>query len=124
MTKLTRWVVFFGWVGGCAASDLNQPCVLMQHNPDGGPALPLLEGQLDQVHPQAVVSKTGACSRGWCVRDVGFVPTAKRNEPAEGYCSTLCDPHLDVECGGQTPTLTCQHLIRGDAAAVCARLAH
>ena len=89
------------------ATDLNNRCVLVKRNPDGGTPVTLRESEVraaQGANKDFIAVGSLDCDDLICVRDSFFESDAGPNDPAEGYCSRQCvvgslcpssDPNLD-----------------------------
>ncbi len=89
------------------ATDLNNRCVLVKRNPDGGTPINLRESEVraaQGANKDFIAVGSLDCDDLICVRDSFFASDAGLNDPAEGYCSRQCvvgsvcpssDPALD-----------------------------
>jgi hypothetical protein len=93
----------------CAACSaprgLNQPCVLVRGNPDGGAALPLLKSD-DAIRLAAnkdfLSFGAAECPSRICVRDSAYADDPNDNGlEARGYCSAACGGY----CPSENPAL-------------------
>lgn len=79
---------------GCKpATDLNNRCVLVKRNPDGGTPVNLRESEVRNAQAQNkdfIAVGSLDCEDLICVRDSFFASDAGANDPAEGYCSRQC----------------------------------
>ena len=92
---------------GCKpATDLNNRCVLVKRNPDGGTPVNLREGEVRNAQAQNkdfIAVGSLDCDDLICVRDSFFASDAGADAPAEGYCSRQCV--LDSLCPSYDETL-------------------
>ncbi len=101
------------------ATDLNRPCRLVKRNPDGGEALPILEGEVlaNKGHDKDFISiGTVDCDDLICVRDSHLVTDAGPFDPAYGYCSREClegsvCPSYDSSLDTSANKLNCRALL-------------
>lgn len=89
------------------ATDLNNRCVLVKRNPDGGTPVTLRESEVraaQGANKDFIAVGSLDCDDLICVRDSFFSSDAGLDDPAEGYCSRQCvvgslcpssDPNLD-----------------------------
>lgn len=79
---------------GCKpATDLNNRCVLVKRNPDGGSPVNLRESEVRNAQAQNkdfIAVGSLDCEDLICVRDSFFTSDAAAEAPAEGYCSRQC----------------------------------
>lgn len=82
---------------GCKpATDLNEPCILVKRNPDGGRPLNITEGEVRNAQGSMSSTKdfisvgSVQCEDLICVRDSNFQTDAGLGDPASGYCSRAC----------------------------------
>ncbi len=89
------------------ATDLNNRCVLVKKNPDGGGTpVNLREGEVRSAQGQNkdfIAIGSLDCEELICVRDSFFVSDAGSDAAAEGYCSSPCV--LGSQCQSFDPTL-------------------
>lgn len=91
---------------GCRpATDLNNRCVLVKRNPDGGPKpVNLRESEVRASQGQNkdfIAIGSLDCEDLICVRDSLFVSDAGIDSPALGYCSRQCV--LGTSCPSSNP---------------------
>lgn len=79
---------------GCKpTTDLNNRCLLVKRNPDGGTPITLRESEVRNAQSQNkdfIAVGSLDCDDLICVRDSFFVTDAGADAPAEGYCSREC----------------------------------
>lgn len=101
MTRHVYAAAFFAVAAlvGCngAGGELGQPCTLVKHNPDGGVALAVREGELPLSRSDYLSLGAPSCLEA-CVRDADFARSGDNDAVAQGYCSVACAKEGD-SCG-------------------------
>jgi hypothetical protein len=101
----------------CAAStDLGNECTLVKRNPDGGQAIPIVEGDLPLTKSDYISFGSPLCLEA-CGRDSEQARTGDNQAPVKGYCSHSCS--TDSDCAGEG--FTCRSLLLDEATlqAIC-----
>ena len=113
--SLTLGVLALAACGG--GTGLGDPCTLVKHNPAGGNALPITEGELPLVPADYVTFASPSCL-DVCVRDSAAQRTGDNAAPATGYCSQAC---AGAGAACPDPSFTCRPLLLDEAtlAALC-----
>lgn len=89
-------------------TDLNKPCVMQVQRVDAGTqTTSLKERELINVEGlrSDFISRTVNCDYAYCVRDQYYVSDAGPDDPAQGYCSSPCDPSISATCASYSPDL-------------------
>ena len=86
-------------VAACrVTTDLGRSCQLVKKNPDGGSALPILEGDLPGANKDFISFGATECEDLVCVRDSYAPRTGVATTAVSGYCSRSCVPNSSIGC--------------------------